>query len=286
MAKKVVRKIELYALHAHDIEDVDYDEIFAALARVDRQKRVVEISGVVIGFPIVQRMASGGYFIQTTEGDPDAVALVLNRTTGTTREAALGEAEVFSQATHVVVAPNSRRAAVEYVRRGIKAAFLGAAIEGVLRANVEEFSNLRLELVAVPAGSFVSEINQFERIRVASIRLTRPNASWTDHYTNLSELMEESNGEKVEIDVRAGRESSLSKTNGIVKTIKDVANDDQPYLDDAAIVGTRMNEINETTLRASHHVEHVRATVDADDAGGAEPLSIRKALVDFMQKWI
>lgn len=285
MAKKIVRKIELFALHAHESGGADYEELILALSRVPRQRRVVSISGTVIGFPIVSKYREG-YFIQVTEGDPDAVALVFNTRTGETRDASLAEAEVFSDATHMFVVPNARRAAIEYVRRGIKAPLIGAAIEEILRGNVPDLKKLQFEIIAVPSESFVEGIREFERIRIASIRLAKPNASWTEHYTNLSELMEESNGAKVEIDVRAAREGSLAKNAGIVQTIKDVAEDGQPYLDDAKIVGTRVSETNETTLRSSHHVEHVRATVDADDAGTADPASIRAAMAQFVSRWI
>src|SRR5690606_31745543 len=99
---------------AHGIGDgADYEAIFSKLSRIRRQQRVVTISGIVIGFPIVAKHASG-YFLQVTEGDPDAVALVFNTSTGDTREAALDDTEVFSQATHLFVAPGARRAAVEY----------------------------------------------------------------------------------------------------------------------------------------------------------------------------
>ena len=285
MVKRVVRKLELFAIHAHHDTASTYVDLFDKLSRVQRARRVIEISGIVIGFPIV-RARTDGLFIRATEGDPDSSALVFDRETGRTRETDLSKSEVLSQTTHLYVVPEKRRAAIEYSRRGVKAALLGPAMEGILRANYSELHNIRLEFTAVPTKGFLEEVKQFERIREASIRLMKPNASWTDHYTDLSDLMDDSNGAKVELDVRAGRGESLRKNRGIVKVIKDVAADEQPYLDEAKLIGTRENETNETTLRSSQHLEHTRTVVEADDAGVPLEGSMRTALVNFIQRFV
>jgi hypothetical protein len=101
MAKKTVRKIELFALHAHKKGSSSYEELFQNLLQVPANKRVVHVSSAVIGLPIV-RSISGGYLIQATEGDPDAAALVFNQSTGRTRETALGASEILSQANAFV----------------------------------------------------------------------------------------------------------------------------------------------------------------------------------------
>lgn len=285
MAKKTIRKIELYALHAHNFSSLTYDGLFERLERLPPASRVFTVSGIVVGFPIVKKIKIG-YFIQATEGDPDASALIFNQQTGTTRETNLSREEILSQATHLVVSPEKRRASIEYSRRGIKAFALGPAIEGILSANYADLRQFRLEYSPITTGTFVSEISKFDRIRVASLRIMKPNASWTDHYTDLSELLDESNGDKVELDVRASRGESLRKQTGIVKVIKDVARDGQPYLDAAAITGTRSDETSETTVRANQHITHTRASVDADDAGVPLATAMRTALSDFLARFL
>ncbi|HVW55565.1 MAG TPA: hypothetical protein VHC00_07785 [Rhizobiaceae bacterium] len=285
MANRTRRKIELYAIHAHETRTFTYDRLFEALSKIPAPQRVFDVHGYVVGFPVVAKYR-GGYFIQATEGDPDAAALVFDRSTGQTRETDLRGSEVLSQATHMFVSPEERRASIEYVRRGVKAVMLGPAIEGVLSQNIQELRRLRIEFTPRTTEDFVREIQEFERIRLAAIRITKPNASWTDHYTQLSELMDDSRGEKVEIDVRAGRGESLKKNSGIVRVIKQVANDDQPYLDEAIITGTRTNETTETTIRASQHIQHTRVSVDSDEAGVPLQQSIRSALTDFLNRFI
>ena len=93
-------------------------------------------------------------------------------------------AEVLSEAAHFLVSPTKRRAAIEYVRRGPKASILSAAIEGLLRRHYPELGNVLFEFAPVVGERFATEINAFERIRIAKIRVIRPNASWTEHYTD------------------------------------------------------------------------------------------------------
>ena len=282
MAKRVTRKFEAYAMHMHQDTPAAYADIFRRLAEVPRQRRQVKISDVVVvvGFPIVE--ADGQrYFIRAVEGG-DSAALVYNVETGRTRENILGDAEVLTEAAHFVVAPAKRRAAIEYVRRGPKAWLLGVAIEGILKTNYPELSDFNFEFTPIIGDNFISEINSFKRIRMAHIRVTKPNVGWTDHYTALSDLMEESGGDKGEIGVRAIDGKSLSRNAGVVKVIKDIVSDEQPYLDDASVTGTREGETAETTIRARKHIVHTRNTVQTDDAGVASPEDVRTKLVRFL----
>lgn len=193
---------------------------------------------------------------------------------------------MFGQATHLVVDPNSRLVAIEYVRQGAKALQLGPAMAGILRDHAPRLADVKIELVPRLNENFTKEIAEFDRIRIASIRITRPNASWTDHYTDLSDLMDQSDGAKADLDVRAERGGSLKKNTGIVKVMKEIANDEHPYLEEATIVGVRKNESAETTVRSSSHKVHARVIIDTDRTGAAFDTSIRAKLAEFISSWL
>lgn len=268
-------------MHAHHDTPATYSDLFQKLAKLRREDRIFRFSpNLVLGFPIVVPEGAG-YFIQAVEGGDDS-ALVLNVETGDTRENILERSEMLSHATHFVVSPNKRRAVIEYSQRGAKSQVLAAAIEGILRDNYSELQNIGFSFAPVIRKNFITEINAFERIREASIRVIRPNASWTDHYTDLSELAEDSGGDKVAVGIKAGRGASLRKNAGIVKVIKDVVSDGEPYLDDAEVTGTRHNETAETSVHAKKHVQHTKASVDADDAGVPIVADIRSKLSKFL----
>lgn len=281
MAKRITRKFEAYVMHAHHDTPATYSDLFAKLASLRREARIYRYSDeVVVGFPIVAREGDG-YFIQAVEGG-DESALVLNVETGDTRENILDRSEMLSYATHFVVAPKKRRAAIEFSHRGAKSQILALAIEQILRDHYPDLDNIGFSFAPVIRKNFITEINAFERIREASIRVVRPNASWTDHYTDLSELAEQSAGDKVAVEIKAGRKASLKKNAGIVRVIKDVVSDGEPYLDDAVVTGTRENETAETSVHAKKHVQHTKASVQTDDAGVPVVNDIRTKLVRFL----
>ena len=84
------------------------------------------------------------------------------------------------------------------------------------------------------------------------------------------------------MDIRAGRDKGLEKNDGVIAAIKEVVNDDQPYLDEATVTGTRANELSETTIRASNNVEHTKVRVETDDAGVAVAGDIKSKLLRFV----
>src|SRR5262245_47270223 len=98
--------------------------------------------------------------------------------------------------------------------------------------------------------------------------------------------MEESDGDKVELDIGAKRNQGLSKRKVIVNVIRQVVQGKQTYLDEAVSKGIRKNESKETTIRATRTVVHTRVSVDADDAGVAAPDDIRSKLTRFLMSLI
>jgi hypothetical protein len=141
MAKRSTRKFEAYVMHAHHDTPATYSDLFQRLAKLKREDRIFKFSEeVVVGFPFVE-VEGDGYFIQAVEGGDDS-ALVLNVETGDTRENILGRAEMLSHATHFVVSPKKRRAAIEFSQRGAKAVMLASAIEGILRSNYSDLGDV------------------------------------------------------------------------------------------------------------------------------------------------
>lgn len=285
MARRVSRKLELFSIHAHQFEPYSYKDIFDAFSKIPNELRIANVSGTIIGFPHVIQIDEG-YFIQVIEGDPSSQPLIFDTLSGTSKSTELNDGEMLGQVTHCVINAEKRLAAVEYVRSGAKALQLGPAIAGILRDHAEGMKNLLIELAPKIAKDFSEEIARFERIRYASIRVTKPNASWTDHYTELSDLMDQSGGSKADLDVRAGRGESLKKNSGIVKIIEEISNDEHPYLEESTVIGVRENESAETTVRSSAHTIHTRAILNTDEAGVAYDTSVRAKLLEFLTAWI
>ena len=204
-----------YALHAHGSSfSGDYDAVFSSLANIQPRQRIVNVSGLTIGISRIEKSAKG-YFIQFIEGEVGANPLILNLQTGIVRIEELARNEMIGAASHMLVYPKDRRALVEYVKNGPKVEVIQASIEAVLRSRIEKYADLTIEFAPVVRESFVKEIEGFNRIRVASLTVVKPNAGWTDHYSEIADMLDKSNGKKAKLSVSAPRSESLQKNRGI-----------------------------------------------------------------------
>jgi hypothetical protein len=253
-------------MHAHlpGARDLSYPVLFKDFSAIPPEKRNAEKNDMIIAFPVVQ--VRGEYlYIIAFEGPVGVNPTIFNIVDGSIRTEQLERGEIIARKTHALVDARRRRLAIEYVRRGAKSFDLAIAIRDILAASEARYRRLDLEFTPIVDEDFLKQINEFERIREAELTVTRPNASWSDHYTQLSELLEESGGEKGDIGIRARRGGSIRKNKGIIQVIRDVIKDRFPYLKSAMITGRRKGEDADTTLRTTKHIAHTRGIVDLDD---------------------
>lgn len=267
-APLVTRKIELFALHAHlaGNENVDYDAVFAALIRIPPDQRVYVTNNRAFAIGDISRNGARFRF-SVYEGPLGANPVIFALQRAEVRTESLARDEFVADVTHVLVDVLLRRAAVEYVRRGAKADDVARTVTEVLRRTPDYSATFEISFSPVIEEGFIKKIDQFERIREADITVTRPNAGWTDHYTDLSSLLEDSGGENADLGIRAGRGRSLKKQSGVIKLIADVVADAHPYLKKAAIKGVRKGEAAETTLTSNKHLVHAVARIEQDGSG-------------------
>lgn len=279
-AARLNRKISAYAIHAHGKDfSGDYEELFSVISSMEKSDRIIKIRDVVVAITNVSRVADG-YFLTFVEGEEGVQPLILDTVTGETRDGDLERDEALGAAAHALVKPNGRRILIEYVKRGAKAEVMARTVEELLRS--KRGKDFRIEFSPLVEEDFVREINRFTRIRMASITMIKPNAGWDDHYTKISKLLEESDGEKADLSVRAARGETLSKTAGIVEIIKDVVTDEQPYVSDAEIVGMKDGEEGETSLPLHKHVVSKVVNVPREVNGGVNVLRLRQKMISLM----
>lgn len=244
------KTIYAYSLHAQDAKFTgNYLEIFEVLKKVPRDERKVKLKGTTYAVPTIEER-HGTYFLTFLQGTEDII-LIYDEVTGETKEDELGDHEILVSASHALFLPSKRAALVEYVKSGAKA----PVIEEVIREILSRHYGAEFKFMMSPRieRDFLNEIDQLERIRLVSLSLVKPNAGWDDHYTLLSELADQSNGEKIDLTVRAGRGESLSKEEGIMEVVRNASEDEYPYVMDAEVIGTKVGEIAETKIPLNNH---------------------------------
>lgn len=278
MARYTQRRLDVFKMHAHLRETpVDYSVFLDHLLSIPRNQRIGHIGSRVIAITDIEKLTSSAAELVFVEGDEESVPLVLDTATGTDRNIDLGSTEVVVTKTYAVVDFGRRTAVVMYNHRGAKADDVKILLQAQLRSH-PRWEYLELEFVEAVDESFDAAIERFTRITSASATVTRPNFDWDDHAESLLDAAGESNAQTVDVEMHAGRGSTLSHDSGIVAFLKRQATNALPFLKDAVVRGYRDQEVAPTSVRMKKHVVHQRVRVPFDATGQIDEPSIRQSL--------
>lgn len=275
------RKLEVWAIHAHrDGGEVDYRRLFRDLAKLDPTKRIHTTTDKVVALPVINVYKSGLVRLQAYEGPRDTQPLVYDTEDGSERMATTRPTEVVTTKTHAYVDTETREAVIEYNHRGAKAHDI-AVVLGSVGRSLREWRGLYVELAPQIDHEFVEELERFERIRTASVRLSRPNIDWTDFSNGFTDFAAESDAQSGQVEMNARRGDSLSKTGGIVAALRRVVGTDKSSVQGAKVRGTREGEAAETSLSLNDYKAHQKVSVRKNESGQADDDDIEAKIRSF-----
>lgn len=131
--------------------------------------------------------------------------------------------------------------------------------------------------------SFLAALDRFGRIRLANMKVARPNFDWTDNYEGLNQVGADSNGRTVDLSVIAHRNDSLAKDRGIVQYIRDMIANKVTSLKGASVEGVRQGEQADTRISLANYVVHQKTSVKVDVNGHDVSEDIQRKLIAFVQ---
>lgn len=283
MARYTRRKLEVFSLHAHitNHETPDYSEVFAFIASIQARERIAEVGRSVLAVSD-QSWDGRHYEFTIVEGDLDVVPLVFDTETAAERLLELSADEVVVTKTYGLVDTERREAIVMYNHRGAKAKDIAVLLQTFMRRR-EGWGYSELSLVPIADQAFVDALDEFERIRLASATFARPNLDWTDTSERLLEGAEESNAQKVAVELTAHRADGLSPNRGFVAALKQLLRQRRATVVDAHVRGTREAEEAETAIYLRHHVTHQRVNLRLDDDGQIESNDVLAKIRSFLE---
>lgn len=254
--------IRYYSLHIRNqLGPIQYSDFFSKLS--DFINIEVKVSkDYSIALTSIEKY--GDYFELTLlSGDPTARAIFFD---SKEKQASIEDSSAprwVAKPTRVLIYTNDdhRIVAMENRRGCVTPLMLERFL---MRLNLPEYSNRSVEITPIVSKSLVQEIEAFERIRVASIEIVRPNFDWSDHADKLHELAEESHAESSTAEVKAARGESLSTKTGMVKIISQQAHTDNPNIKNARITGKKIGDSQEQTISISNHQERSTANFDSN----------------------
>jgi hypothetical protein len=284
MSKMKARKLEVFLLHCREGENrVDYGDIFAKISRTKAATRQLEDGDKLLALPSI-RYHDVRKLVELVayEGPVGVNPLIFDAATGRERFETLTGTQVVATRTYALFDLKSREAIIEYNHRGAKAHDIAALLEETGR-KVGFGPDFAVELNPTVDGSFLAALDRFGRIKLANMRVVRPNFDWSDNYEGLNKVGDESHGRAVELTVAAHRNDSLSKRTGIVQYIRQMIEETVTSLKGAKIVGIRTGETAETTISLANHVVHQKTFVAVDANGHAVREDIQEKLRDFQK---
>lgn len=253
--------VRFYSLHVRSGADlIDYRMFFEALtSSVGSEVEVAPDYTVVMQDPSFADPTSFQFVLYG--GDPAGQVVFYDLSEGGPVVEAATKSRWSAKATRVLVEFDTDRrvVALESSRGGVTALLLERFLE---RVSLPDFPERRVEITPLASRSFLQEIDEFERIRLASIEVARPNYDWIDHANKLYQLAEESNAESSVAGVKAARGESLAKESGLVSVIRKVFSKANPSIRNAKITGRKPGDVVDKTISLDQHQERSAVTVD------------------------
>lgn len=274
------RNLEVFALHMRAGEEqVDYEAFFRALVRIPSEQRSYEISDKLVALPQVALSKHVVSFI-AYEGEPGVNPIIFNTNRGTERFADLRAAEMVAVKTHGLIDLETREAIIEYNQKGAKASDIQQALERAAET-LERFALATVELNPVADRTFIEAIEGFDRIKLATLKIARPNIDWTDSRDSLTEVAKDSNARTIAVTVSAGR-NNLDREKGLIGFIKLAASQALTMLKAASVTGSRTGEVGDTTISLAKHIEHTKVRVRMTPEGHVDDADIDKNLRAYL----
>jgi hypothetical protein len=278
------RKLEVFVLHCREGQQrLDYGEVFTRLSRARTGIRQLEVGEKLLALPNM-RVRSDRQIVEfiAYEGPVGVNPLIFDASTGTERFERLTGTQVVATRTYGVIDLQYHEAIIEYNHRGAKAHDIAALLEEIGRT-VGLGRQFAVEINPTVDDSFLAALDRFGRIKLANMKVARPNFDWTDNYDGLSQVGVESNGRTVDLTVAAHRNDSLSKDRGIVQYIRQMISENVTTLKGASIEGVREGETAETRISLANYVVHQKTQVEVDANGHAVGEDIQNKLVAFLE---
>lgn len=281
-SRDTTRKLEVYSLSASTEGGgtIEYPPLFKALCAqgVDDEER----NGALIAIPTLKFSGTQLWLI-AYEGPLGVNPLIFSTQSAQERIQRLRSGEIVATKTHALFDVSRREGIVEYNHRGAKASDIARLLTTAAR-RVTGDTDLQVDLNPAVDEEFVNAVNRFQRIRIATLRIARPNPGWTDHYNDMTQMAEESHAGSVEMTVTAVRKASLSKSRGLVQYIKDLARQTTSILKGAKVIGVREGEDQETAVSLAHYIEHQKTRVRMTEDGHVDESDIRRRMIAYLQQ--
>lgn len=278
------RTLHAFQLHAHIDEAPleNYRTLFERIGRVRAKNRERQVEDRVIALSDIQ-ITKDYVIITVQDGDQGVKPLFYDRLKNEERVGDKNRDELLSTRTHAVLDLRTRYVTVEFNMRGAKASHVLALI-WMIAQKLEGMKDLTMEMPPIIGGEFLQELEKYSRIRVAQIKMVRPNSNWEDCVDKLASVSEASNAQKINVEFIAVKGQSLNQGHGIIATVKSIAKRGLGIITNATLWGHKQGSSKEVPLKLKDHTDQRKVTVEKSPTDGyPEPKNIQYRLIEYLE---
>jgi hypothetical protein len=280
------RKLEVFTVAAF-VKDAakdrpaDYAKLLAQLASLPPRSRATRVGDRFMALQELQAEPGGAYWFLLISGIIGKHPQVYDSATGELSVETLGEGEIEVESTHGYLDPVRREVIIEFNKLGGKAKDVVTLIEDIARRKWPEME-LSCSLTPKVESTFLDALRGFRRVRLATVRLAKPNHGWADAYEGVANVAEESDGKYFEIEVVAVRGGSLSLTRGIMDHIRRFIGMKHSPLMAVKVAGNRSEEEAESSISLLNYHVHQRVNVRMTDDGHVDAVHLHELAREFL----
>jgi hypothetical protein len=276
------RRLEVFLLHGHRHGIViDYRALFEFLATIPPAERARQVGGKLYALPTITVEGDRVRLI-AYEGPIGESPLIYNRLNAQERIERLGRGEVVARKTHALLSLVNRELIVEYNFRGAKATDIAWLCEMLAISN-SDWDSLDLSATPIVEPSFLEALDKFRVIKLASVKVARPNQNWNADLRNmLGEMASDSDARMADVTLYASRRSTLSITRGLVAYIRQMVSGVAPSVAGASISGIREGETADSTISLNKHLQAQTVRVRLNQDGYVDDRDIEDKIREYL----
>ncbi len=283
-ADSIIRPLRAYTVNGHGLDGrvINYRSFWQWLAGLTPQQRQSARGGDIVAFANVHE-EDGVWFMRVLQGRQGELPLFFNTATGDEREGEVGRNEVLAGAATFAFDPETRFIVVERRRPAVNVNEVARALGRIAREQgFDPRATFSLTPVVRPEG-FEDELSEFETIKEVDVVVARPNTTWDDNASFLTDLAAESNASRAELSMTANRGESIARNSGIIEQIRDLIRDGRTPVQDVVLRGRRRGASKDSRARLGKHAETAEVALSRTLTQGREA-RVREGTRSFLDR--